>query len=163
MPEVQESQLGQTKEKGQEEMNSTISENYNDVEVTYQETENVWRCELRGRERTFPSLAKAKQAIDKPEPSEKAPFTRVKGWIQQYNLFKRVEVTSIAEMPRYSTGIYVWCVIDGARQKQRADNIYADTEDTRNLIEQYNKLAVELVKTRAHMEATEKKMARIKV
>lgn len=31
------------------------------VEVEYKEKENTWECEIRGRHRTFPSLAKAKE------------------------------------------------------------------------------------------------------
>jgi hypothetical protein len=39
---------------------------HDDITITYDEKDNRWHFELRGRQRSAESLAKAKEFIDKP-------------------------------------------------------------------------------------------------
>jgi hypothetical protein len=100
---------------------------YDEIEITYIESENKWRCEIRGRERNFESLAKAKEAIDRPAPEEKTPFTRVEVLMRRrYGdaTYKRATLTSEAEVGRYGRGRHYWGIVDGSREKIEADLLF---------------------------------------
>lgn len=124
-------------------MSEKIQITYDGVEITYVESTNKWNFELRGRERNVDSLQTAKEAIDKPEPVKKKPFTRVPAFILE-NLYSStakfvpVEVTSIAERQPYSSTPYVWIVgADGHRKRQNVYYVYADTAENRMRIAKY--------------------------
>src|SRR6516225_9350131 len=78
---------------------NTITVEYNKIQITYDESTNRWEFELRGRDRFSESLAKAKEAIDKPVPADKPeptfkPVLCWKGrWSDEWIQFT---VTSIA-------------------------------------------------------------------
>lgn len=103
-------------------MADIIKLTHNGVEIVYDEKDNLFRFELRGRQRSATSLLKAKEAIDKQptEKEKKAAFQRTRCWTKE-NMWSRggsewriIEATSVADG---YTGAYVWTV-DG--QKQRA-------------------------------------------
>lgn len=109
---------------------------YTDVEISYVEDTNRWQFTLRGRERSAESLAKAKEAIDKPEPQKKAaPFERIKVWTNSgySDSWRQGEVTSIAE--RQYSRQEVWVSIDGRRVKIAARQCFPDTPETIAAIE----------------------------
>lgn len=95
---------------------------HNKIEITYNEARNVWTFTLRGRERSADSLAKAREAIDRPPPKESKPFERFKAWLYAWGEgWEIVEVTSIVESP-YS--IQLWTMGKGGRSKQACGNLF---------------------------------------
>ena len=47
------------------------------ITITYNQDSDRWEFELRGKERHATTLTLAKQAIDKPAPVDKKPFTPI--------------------------------------------------------------------------------------
>lgn len=72
---------------------------YEGIEVTYNEAKDQWEFELRGRSRSAPSPAKAKEFIDKePSPMKAKPFPRFNAYLfRDGQMDSIVEVTSIAQ------------------------------------------------------------------
>lgn len=120
-----------------------ITVTYDGVEITYVEYTNKWNFELRGRERNVDSLTAAKEAIDKPEPVKKKPFTRIPAFVLESNYnsiakFIPVEVTSVAESPSYRTTQQVWIVgPKGKREQKDAPYVYADTPENKMQMAKY--------------------------
>ena len=114
-----------------------IATQYAGITIEYNERENKWVFELRGRERKTDSLSAAKEAIDKPEPIKKAPFTKIPAYKYSYSdrSFTLVTITSVADFRGYSkTRPEVWVVIPQAgRVKVYADELYAVTEGNNKL------------------------------
>lgn len=110
---------------------------YSDIEITYDEAKDDWSFELRGRSRRAPSLAKAKEAIDK-EPTEKRKqtFPKFEAYFWSYNAIKVVTVTSVAEDPYHRSGSSFWIVCDGARKKEKDYSLYPVNEYNTALVEQ---------------------------
>lgn len=108
-----------------------ITVTYRDVIITYREKDNRWCFELRGRDRSAESLAKAKEFIDKPAPSEKEekPFKPIRAWYKDYGYeFHPCSVTSIAESPSWKSDKEVWVTFDGGkRAKVAADTVIETT------------------------------------
>ena len=79
------------------------------ITVSYDEKKDNWTFQLRGRLRTAPTPAKAKEFIDKePAPDKAKPFQRFKAYVldSPYSTTGNVdivEVTSMAESPSYIT------------------------------------------------------------
>lgn len=98
------------------------------VTITYEEESNRWTFELRGRERFSESLAKAKEAIDKPEPvAKKRKFDPIPGWTRDRwsgDKWKSVKVTSVAESQSWRVSVWVTGE-HGSREKKDATDIYA--------------------------------------
>ena len=98
---------------------------YSGIEITYDEGRDNWLFVLRGRSRSAPSLAKAKEAIDK-EPKEKRAqtFPRFEAYMWAYDGFKTVTVTSIAD-DGYHNGMTFWVSdADGRRRKERDYSLF---------------------------------------
>jgi hypothetical protein len=115
-------------------MSEPIKVTYGGVEITYLEREDKWRFELRGRERSSESLAKAKEAIDRPDPPEKKPFKRISAWVNKYSGFAKVEVTSIAESSYGHTQVWVTGTGTGwrhgkERSKESASMVYPSPQN----------------------------------
>jgi hypothetical protein len=99
-----------------------IKVTYDGVEIIYRENDDRWQFELRGRERSAESLAKAKEAIDKPEPVKKVAFERMKAYVRprygNVDKYLMGEVTSIAEGRNFSNRREVWVVVGKDREKR---------------------------------------------
>ena len=79
------------------------------IEVIYNANSDHWEFELRGRHRTAPTPAKAKEYIDKePAPEKAKKFPRFKAYrVDSYkDAFPEVEVTNIAES--FSATSQIW-------------------------------------------------------
>ena len=116
--------------------NNAITVIHSGIEITYDENNNVWKFELRGRERKAESLVKAKEAIDKPEPISKKKFEPIAGFMLSgpYNKeFEDVSVTSIVERG-FGLGTYVWVSKNGSRSKERLRNVYQDSPENRQTL-----------------------------
>ena len=99
------------------------------ITVTYNDKKDVWEFELRGRSRTAPTPAKAKEFIDKePAPDKAKPFPRFKALKRDGDTFTEVEVTSVAEYTgRFSEFTEFW--IQGPKSAYRdsgREKIYSD-------------------------------------
>lgn len=110
---------------------SVIKVTYNETEITYDERANVWRFILRGINRHSDTLAKAKEAIDKPPPKKKSQFKRFDAFYwQSWGGPALVEVTSIADhLPGYRVEVHISYKDKdhrGFRQRSRvqADDIF---------------------------------------
>jgi len=130
-------------------MAQELKTTYGGVEISYVENRNVWLFELRGRERSAESLAKAKEAIDKPEPKDKKPFTRVRAHkFAPWEGWKVLDVTSVAESS-YS-GVDVWTT-DSKKNRSKISprQLYADTPSNLEAIKSHQELdrQVEALKT----------------
>jgi hypothetical protein len=115
---------------------SELTVTYDGVEIRYEERSDRWKFCLRGRERSADSLAKAKEAIDKPEPKEKKPFERISAYYQKGwgGGFIKVQITSIAEDSPYGSRTDVWINNEGTREKKPASSLYAITPANEKLI-----------------------------
>lgn len=101
---------------------------YEGIEIAYDESANLWRFELRGRQRSADSLAKAKEYIDKPIPEGKKAFQRIPAIrLRNYDSDPdRGEITSIAEGYKYSNSKEVWFIgADKNRRKHYASDFIA--------------------------------------
>jgi hypothetical protein len=117
---------------------SEVKTVYSDVEITYFEGTNDWHFELRGRSRTAPTLAKAKEAIDAPPPKDKKPFTRIKAYLSMYSGIEEVEITSLAES-RYRDS-EVWISSGGNRRKVERKYVMAFTDENKARYDEFQEL-----------------------
>ncbi len=134
-----------------------VNVTYDGIKIEYLEEKNVWRFELRGRERKVESLAKAKEAIDKPEPKEKKPFTRIKAYMTQSwgnDLFDTVEITSLAEDESYDKKPNYWVVkADKTREKAGYYKIFEICEHNDKAIAEMKRLDKETERIKKEREA----------
>lgn len=136
---------------------------YGGIEITYDERENVWRFELRGRERSAESLAKAKETIDKPEPNKKAnTFERRKAYFREYGSFKVVEVTSVAE-PGYRSGDVFWILNGKNRSKEAGYKLWEYSAENTATVEQIKSLENQVKNLNEQIKKLEEGMGRIVV
>ena len=101
---------------------------YNEIEIEYNEQENIWVFTLRGRERKVNSLIAAKAAIDTPPRDKKDAdtFERRKAFLKKWNsAIVEVEVTSMA-VSRYGS-LEFWVSDNGTRCKVRNCDLAAHT------------------------------------
>jgi hypothetical protein len=136
---------------------------YKEIKITYQEQENNWLFELRGRERTVESLAAAKEAIDKPfKPKEEGPaFERFDAWIFHGNEFKHGVVLSEA-YSRYQSKMY-WVKLDGAKVRFQAQHyyVYRCTPEQDKLAKQCIAFTAQIEVLAAEREFVKEKMSHL--
>ena len=110
---------------------------YEDVEISYNEDKNTWEFELRGRQRSCESLAKAKEAIDKPvKETKETKFERFEAYkIERWGCkSKKVTVTSIAEHRHGGNWGSVWISDNGDREKVCDGQLYEVTKENETLL-----------------------------
>jgi hypothetical protein len=134
---------------------------HDETTITYNESEDKWEFTLRGRDRSAESLAKAKEYIDKPVPAEKAkPFEKIPAWFLRYERKPvQIEVTGIAERPRYGGDNQVWIKSGTHRSKENVRDIVPSNPKNDALIvsmlenlEARSKLVSEYEKLRQKLE-----------
>jgi hypothetical protein len=144
---------------------STVT--YQDIVIGYYESDNQWTFELRGRERTVESLAKAKEAIDKPAPEKKEAFKPIAAFNYENNhymgiggaKFVAVTITSLVE-----AGHYAWInssekgYRSNGRSKERADNLYLATSENAEKVVAWAALQKQVVELTEKMEVLKKSM-----
>lgn len=115
---------------------------YNGIEITYDEKDDRWKFELRGRSRSADTLSKAKEAIDK-EPKEKRTqtFPRFQAYRWRYDGLTEVTVTSVAE--GYG-GLHFWVTEGDKRSKESANSLYPVNEYNTAIIGQIKAKADEI-------------------
>lgn len=128
--------------------NELIQIAYHNTTITYFEGDNLWKFTLRGRDRSAPSLAAAKEAVDKPVAEKAKPFEKIAAWEITYGDSPyRVQVTGIAESSWRSNELLVWIkASDGHRRKQEAafriyPSVPANDLLANAMIEKYKQIA----------------------
>lgn len=127
-------------------MNTPITVEYGGVVIVYVERDNRWMCEIRGRERSFDTLVKAKEAIDKPEPKEKT-FNRTPAWYKGYGIgCEPCEVTSVAEAPswRGSGSTCYWVSRNGGRSKEFSSSLFAKSPENDSKVKELDALKAQI-------------------
>lgn len=142
-------------------MSKPVVAEHGGIQITYSEAENKWTFELRGRERKVESLAKAKEAIDKPEPVQKAStFQRTKCWYHRWREeWRMVEATSVAAATgRDVRNGSVWIMDGKDRSKESARGLYPADEANSKLVARHNELEEQIQELKTEQEETVKKM-----
>lgn len=124
-----------------------VTTTYRDIEVALLEDANQWKATINGRERTFPTLPKARESIDKSlaniAKKTVAPFERFDVWFRERygNGFKKVTVTSYAEgRSHWDKSQYAWVNKNGERSKEPISQLFPINEINTDLVEQITKL-----------------------
>ena len=146
--------------------NDAVTVTCGDVLIVYDEKDNVWRFTLRGRERSSVSLAKAKEAIDKPVPGGKAKaFQRVKAYKKSYgNDFELGEVTSIAETTGWRGETQVWFnSVRNGRTKVGLTDLYSDTAGNQIILSEIESLKKQATALNDKADAVAEKMSPLKL
>lgn len=106
-------------------MNAPITVEHNGIVITYNEAFDRWEFTLRNRERSSGTLAKAKEAINKPPPEPKKQFNRIDCWAYSGAWdggWKKVTVTSVSE--RGCGSPWVRTSQGNKRSKERARDLF---------------------------------------
>lgn len=133
-----------------------IAETHREIEITLLEDENVWRFTANGRERTAPTLPKAREYID--NALDKVGEDKAKKWkpIPAYYCesysgsdFQLGSITSIAEPSRYNrSDMQAWLSTPdakrGTRCKKSLNDLYAVTPKNSALIEKIKATKVQV-------------------
>lgn len=114
---------------------------YDDIEIAYDEKENLWKFELDGREHHAVSLGKAREHIDK-QPGEKRTFKPFEAYHWRYGSvqFVKVTVTSQAATTRWDSSPHFWTTESRKRQKVSGRYLLTINESNDLLIAQIAKL-----------------------
>ncbi len=147
-----------------------IAVDYNGVHVVYNEGNNKWKFDVRGREREADSLEAAKLVIDRPEPKEKPPFDRFEAWHLAYgDSIETVTVTSVAyNTASWRSDAEVWVSsVDGNgkpdRSKKDVSSIYPKNPHNDPLIDEIIRLDNRKTELDQAIEAAKKKLKCFKV
>lgn len=156
-----------------------ITETYRDVEIVLLEDENKWRFTANGRERSAPSLPKAREYIDNALDEVKSKKAKVWEPFEAYHKsgystdsFEKVTVTSEAESDRYSNRRQYWINNknkdhrghkEKGRSKVSATELYAITPDNDKLIAQLAVLSKESEQLEEKIRSTAAKVKQITV
>ena len=122
---------------------------YQDIPIEYSEDRNQWVFTIRGRERWADSLKAAREAIDKPAPKDKKPFTPIVVWkdggLRWSNNagFVQIKITSLAESD-YAGRPNVWLSDGKDRRKESIASLYADCPHNTTKIQQIHALRAEV-------------------
>jgi hypothetical protein len=125
-------------------MSEQLSVKYYDITISYSEQNNRWEFELRGRERYAESLAKAKEAIDKPvfDKSGKK-FIPVRAILRDYSGAHPGTITSIAESSYRSQQVWFVRDDDKRRSKENLSSMREESESNLRLLEESTTLCAE--------------------
>lgn len=107
---------------------------YKKVEITYDESRNLWCFTLRGKDRSASSLANAKETIDKPAPKDSVPFTKIEAWHFEYGNTPRWAVVTGLGEKNWGSGTYVWLTKDKKRSKERVEGSVFPQNSTNDAI-----------------------------
>lgn len=139
---------------------------HNGVTITYDEPRNLFCFELRGRQRTAESLAKAREAIDKPVKEKAKPFERFKAWKRDSiswgtSDYVEVEVTSIAEAT-YDEASEVWVNNTPgsfrSREKIQASSVFPRNERNDAVVAEWKERQGRIKALETEQKATVKKL-----
>ena len=134
-------------------MAQELKQTYKGITIAYEEYENKWVFELRGKERSVDSLKTAKEEIDKPPPKEKKPFMKVEVWRDGFGYsrgdgFVKVVVSSIADAEARHGYVAAWLTYNKERRKEDISGLF--------LVNAHNDAIVQAIATkRGEIEAAQ--------
>jgi len=122
---------------------------HSEIEITLDEAENKWVCEIDGRERKFESLSKARVAIN-AESTEKRKRVALSAWYwPEYSGPVKVTITSIAD-GNGLRGTAVWIrKPSGKREKVSLRYCYPCNDSTNLSAARYATLSEQMAKLSA--------------
>lgn len=138
-------------------MQEPIKVMYQDIEITYYETDDTWRFTVGNRDRSTESLADAKEQITKylerKAKNTGNDFTRQPAYFSSYGgELLPVEVTSQALGSRYSTGRYYWISKPGGdREKVSIDQLLVPNQEVMDKVVDISKQLEELSRTKKEL------------
>jgi hypothetical protein len=145
-------------------MADTLEVKYKEVEIVYSEENSRFEFELRGKERYAESLAKAKEAIDKPVPGPAGKkFEPVRALFRSYRGVKPGTITSIAESGYRSQEVWFTQDEDKRRSKEWLSNMCEESESNLLLYKDSKALYKEAESLRSKAEAKRESMKPIKI
>jgi len=120
-----------------------VTYSYKNILITYDEDKDVWRFNLRGREKSAKSISNAKAAIDAPPPENEKPFERIQCWHNDYGSgYEVVTVTSLVEDGYSKLG---WITRkDKTRSRYRLTDLYPVNEHNDKVIAQLKTMMEEI-------------------
>lgn len=137
-----------------------ITVEHNGITITYNERTDHWDFTLRGRERDAESLAKAKEAIDRPVKLTKDnTFERVTGWYFRYGSMVECTITSLSER-RWGGGPNL--NISYKNEQGRLDRGKVIPQDVFPRNEKNDAMAAEWRKHADHIKVIREEMEKIK-
>jgi hypothetical protein len=142
-------------------MAEQITTTYDGIEITYNEIADTWHFELRGRDRSARTLAKAKEAIDKPDPKEKTfkPVDVYYGGGYDGGRYVTARVTSVADAP-HGREEYLWCtkLPNGSRSKESSSRFFKINEKNKLLVAAIDQHYEQVKELREKIEALSRQM-----
>ena len=123
-----------------------IQETYCDIEITYNEKDDQWECEIRGRFRSFDSLKKAKESIDREPAEKKKKMEPIPAYYLAWGgKLQECIVTSFDT--GYGGRLEAWINLNGKRSKEQVSQLVIKNDfnlsvykEIQNLIEEKNAL-----------------------
>ena len=146
-------------------MSEAITTTYGGVDIAYNEDENKWEFELRGRFYSVDTLAVAKHKIDS-RPKVKREFQRFEALrAVRYGkeLYETVVVTSYAGADGWRNTDEFWITCNGKREKEQRDSLLKASAKNKGLIQQEKELTEQSNTIDKQIEALRKQMERIDV
>jgi hypothetical protein len=148
-----------------------ISETYREIEIVLLETDNKWRFTANGRERTAPSLPKAREFIDnaldavaaeKEKPFEKIPVIYMNPYPDcgDVGRIDKGVITSIAES-NYRNEPVVWANTTRGKEKKDLSYFCADTPANNAVIEKLKEIAAQVETLKEAFRDEAKKIERV--
>ena len=145
-------------------MADTLEVKYKEVEIVYSEENSRFEFELRGKERYAESLAKAKEAIDKPVPGPAGKkFEPVRALFRSFRGVKPGTITSIAESGYRSQEVWFTQDEDKRRSKQSLSDMCEESESNLLLYKESQALDKESDSLYRKAEAKKASMKPIKI
>lgn len=142
-------------------MSEPVTTTYHDVEIAYDEQANVWRFIARGHERKSSSLALAKEAIDKPDPTEKKPFDKRQAWMLK-SFGNPVEVTVTSTAAGGYGGDSYWITEGKTRSKMAAHYLYEKSHKNDAIVSELIDLKKAQEALNQKIESTKARLAKFK-
>ena len=107
---------------------------YKDIEISYNEENEVWDCDIAKAHFQKQTLKECKKRIDDFLKNE---FKRIKIFIMRFDEFEKGEIASLIENERY---VDCWIIGENKnRSKEKFERLYFDNEYNNKLLEEYNK------------------------
>jgi hypothetical protein len=107
----------------------TIKTKHKGIEITYDEEHNRWEFTIRGKERHATSVTLAREAIDKPPPADKKPFTPREVYVSESygkSAYRLAMVTSLAPST-YSYGrLEAWVTFKSGNSGRKREKVALD-------------------------------------
>lgn len=135
---------------------------HNGTDINYDEPSNTWKFVLRARDRSVESLAKAKEAIDKPVAEKSKPFEKIPAWEFRNDVPAKVEITGWTDQYG-SPAAWITCPKDGRRKERIEFRLYPSTPENDSSVEQIIAKCAEVARLNDEIRRLKYKLAKLEV